>query len=170
MSLVNALGNLALDGTDATGVTPPAGGIGIRGWLSGLYEWVTGGQKTSANSASVVLASDQSTISAHIIGNTGNLLQINPDKSILARPSVGTYMGDAGVSGAVNVPAGATVRGYSAYAGAFTTATIAVPGITGTITIPISGQFSDNPDPGTMIGPVTFTFTSTVSYIVTWVL
>lgn len=27
----------ALDGTDATGVTPPAGGAGLRGWLSGIY-------------------------------------------------------------------------------------------------------------------------------------
>ena len=25
------------DGTDATGITPPAGGVGIRGWLSGLF-------------------------------------------------------------------------------------------------------------------------------------
>jgi hypothetical protein len=27
----------AQDGTDATGVSPPTGGIGIRGWLSGIY-------------------------------------------------------------------------------------------------------------------------------------
>ena len=27
----------AQDGTDATGVTSPAGGVGIRGWLSGIY-------------------------------------------------------------------------------------------------------------------------------------
>jgi hypothetical protein len=27
----------AQDGTDATGVTPPAGAVGIRGWLSGMY-------------------------------------------------------------------------------------------------------------------------------------
>lgn len=27
----------ALDGTDATGVSPPTGGAGLRGWLSGIY-------------------------------------------------------------------------------------------------------------------------------------
>jgi hypothetical protein len=27
----------AQDGTDANGVTPPAGAVGIRGWLSGIY-------------------------------------------------------------------------------------------------------------------------------------
>lgn len=29
--------NIAQDGTDQTGITPPAGSTGIRGWLSGLY-------------------------------------------------------------------------------------------------------------------------------------
>lgn len=28
---------VAQDGTDVTGATPPAGGVGIRGWLSGLF-------------------------------------------------------------------------------------------------------------------------------------
>ena len=32
---------LALDGTDATSVTPPTGGVGIRGWLSGIYQALT---------------------------------------------------------------------------------------------------------------------------------
>lgn len=32
----------AQDGTDATGVAPPAGGVGIRGWLSGIYAKLTG--------------------------------------------------------------------------------------------------------------------------------
>lgn len=27
----------AADGTDATGITPPAGAVGIRGWLSGIF-------------------------------------------------------------------------------------------------------------------------------------
>lgn len=30
-------GNPSQDGTDAAGVQPPAGGVGIRGWLSGIY-------------------------------------------------------------------------------------------------------------------------------------
>lgn len=32
----------AQDGTDATGVTPPAGAVGIRGWLSGIYSVMSG--------------------------------------------------------------------------------------------------------------------------------
>src|SRR4051794_30467330 len=32
----------AQDGTDATGVTAPAGGAGIRGWLSGIYSRLGG--------------------------------------------------------------------------------------------------------------------------------
>jgi hypothetical protein len=32
----------AQDGTDATGVTAPAGGAGVRGWLSGIYAKLSG--------------------------------------------------------------------------------------------------------------------------------
>lgn len=32
----------AQDGTDGTGIAQPTGGIGIRGWLSGIYKAVTG--------------------------------------------------------------------------------------------------------------------------------
>lgn len=32
----------AQDGTDATGVTPPTGAVGIRGWLSGIYNKLAG--------------------------------------------------------------------------------------------------------------------------------
>ncbi|MFM0163806.1 hypothetical protein PQR39_25765 [Paraburkholderia sediminicola] len=39
---VGTTNGLALDGTDATGVVAPAGGGGIRGWLSGIYKAVTG--------------------------------------------------------------------------------------------------------------------------------
>ncbi len=35
-------GSPAQDGTDATGVSQLAGGLGIRGWLSGIYKLLTG--------------------------------------------------------------------------------------------------------------------------------
>jgi len=35
-------GSPAQDGTDATGVVVPAGAVGIRGWLSGIYRALTG--------------------------------------------------------------------------------------------------------------------------------
>ena len=36
-------GSPAQEGTDATGVTQPTGGIGIRGWLSGIYNLLFSG-------------------------------------------------------------------------------------------------------------------------------
>ena len=36
-------GNPSQDGTDATGVNQPTGGIGIRGWLSGIYNLLLSG-------------------------------------------------------------------------------------------------------------------------------
>jgi len=32
----------AQDGADGTGITPPTGGLGIRGWLSGIYSKLSG--------------------------------------------------------------------------------------------------------------------------------
>lgn len=49
----------AQDGTDGTGITPPTGGSGIRGWLSGIYNRLTLGSKTAANSLPVAIATDQ---------------------------------------------------------------------------------------------------------------
>ena len=36
-------GNPSQDGTDATGVNQPTGGVGIRGWLSGIYNLLLSG-------------------------------------------------------------------------------------------------------------------------------
>lgn len=47
MTLKNAFGNIALDGTDPNGVTPPTGGVGIRGWLGGIYNKLSGTLATS---------------------------------------------------------------------------------------------------------------------------
>jgi hypothetical protein len=52
----NTLG-LALDGADATGITPPAGGAGIRGWLSGIFSLLS-------NTLSVTLKTGSSVIGA----------------------------------------------------------------------------------------------------------
>lgn len=38
---LGSLNGAAQDGTDASGVSPPTGGTGIRGWLSGIYNAVT---------------------------------------------------------------------------------------------------------------------------------
>lgn len=41
--------NAAADGADGTGITPPAGAVGIRGWLSGIYKAITGTLSISAS-------------------------------------------------------------------------------------------------------------------------
>lgn len=63
----------ALDGTDATGVTAPTGGVGIRGWLSGIFGKLPAslGAKTAATSLSVTLASDQATVPVSTIAVRG---------------------------------------------------------------------------------------------------
>ena len=40
--LWNKLTTVAQEGTDGTGITPPTGAVGIRGWLSGIYSKVAG--------------------------------------------------------------------------------------------------------------------------------
>ncbi len=45
-------------GTVATGVAAPAGASGMFGWLSGIFDRLVRGQKSAANSLSVVLATD----------------------------------------------------------------------------------------------------------------
>ena len=41
---------LALDGTDGTGISAPSGAIGIRGWLSGIYNTLTNTHTTQIGS------------------------------------------------------------------------------------------------------------------------
>ncbi len=58
---------VAKDGTDIIGAVLPAGGTGIRGYLSALWEWIKVrmpnlGQATMAASTPVVIANDQSAL------------------------------------------------------------------------------------------------------------
>jgi hypothetical protein len=46
----------AQDGTDATGVTPPVGGSGIRGWLSGIFNLLSGSLKVIPNVAGAAVS------------------------------------------------------------------------------------------------------------------
>lgn len=58
---------VAKDGTDITGAVLPAGGTGIRGYLSAMWEWIKArmpnlGQATMNASTPVVIANDQSDV------------------------------------------------------------------------------------------------------------
>ncbi len=107
------------------------------------------------------------------VDTSGNPLATDAYGRALTTGTRGTYGGQAGISGTVDVPPGAVVRSYAAQSGS-SAASITVPGVTGTITVPGDSnsqtQFADNPDPGTMVGPCTFTFSSTAAYCVIWVL
>jgi len=47
-------GSPSQDGTDATGVNQPTGGVGIRGWLSGIYNLLfSGSAKVQLNGSTV---------------------------------------------------------------------------------------------------------------------
>ncbi len=52
-AIANRLGSPAQDGADVTGVAMPAGGIGIRGWLSAIYKAITGTVSVSWSGQSV---------------------------------------------------------------------------------------------------------------------
>lgn len=45
----------AQDGTDGSGITPPTAGVGIRGWLSGIYKLLQGPLITNYNGAQVTV-------------------------------------------------------------------------------------------------------------------
>ena len=72
----------AADGTDATGVTMPTGGVGIRGWLSSIYNKlntsvaVTGTfyQATQPVSGSVSVSNFPATQSTDVVDRSGRLL------------------------------------------------------------------------------------------------
>ena len=58
-------GSPSQDGTDATGVTQPTGGVGIRGWLSGIYNLFNGGSaKVNATLTGSILAEQKNNTNA----------------------------------------------------------------------------------------------------------
>jgi hypothetical protein len=65
-AVATALGTPAQDGTDATGVTAPTGGVGIRGWLSGSYSKLTAIATALAGTLTTVNAAGSA-----IIGKVG---------------------------------------------------------------------------------------------------
>ncbi len=74
----------ALDGTDATGVVPPAGAVGIRGWLSGIYSRVSG-------TLAVVDSIAEARLSTIASALAGKLNSVITDPTSGAQASVATY-------------------------------------------------------------------------------
>ena len=59
----------ALDGTDGTGITPPTGGVGLRGWNSGIYKLLSNPLTMNMNGAQVTV-----TPTVTVSGYTGPLV------------------------------------------------------------------------------------------------
>jgi hypothetical protein len=55
--------SVAQDGTDGTGITAPAGGLGIRGWLSGVY-------KLLSNPLAIFMSGSQVTVTPTVTAST----------------------------------------------------------------------------------------------------
>jgi hypothetical protein len=65
----------AQDGTDGTGITPPSGAVGIRGWLSGLFNNSTNSSRETGGNLASILTAVQSAIPAGtaVIGSLLNI-------------------------------------------------------------------------------------------------
>ena len=98
-AVVNVLLASPSDGVDATGITPPTGGSGIRGWLSGIYSLLKGTLTVSITNPTATIAQ----VSTRDVSGNANGISGNPFYS-------------------VNVEAG-TPWSYAAATGGITTAT-----------------------------------------------
>lgn len=58
----------AQDGTDGTGITAPTGGLGIRGWLSGVYKALSNPLTVNMNGAQVTVTPTVTTGSTYTAG------------------------------------------------------------------------------------------------------
>ena len=138
----------AQDGTDATGITAPTGGSGIRGWLSGIYSklssalavtqsgtWSIGRTWTLASGSDSVTATISGTPSVSISGTPSVSATVSNFPSSQSVTNAGTFavQNTAAVVGgnsvAVKIDGSAVTQPVSG-----TVAISGTPSITGTVT------------------------------------
>ncbi|MCW6509836.1 hypothetical protein [Lichenifustis flavocetrariae] len=106
-------GKPAEDGTDATGVTIPSGGVGIRGWLSGIYKVLSGtltvtmGKTASAGDVAVTAGGTAQTLFSGATPANGWKVA-NPDPAEDLWVSDSTTAAPNGL-GSYRVPAGGII-------------------------------------------------------------
>jgi hypothetical protein len=92
---ITALGSPAQDGTDATGVTQLSGGVGIRGWLSGIYAKLAGTLAISATSLPLPTGAATATLQSAAQSAPGTpqtvALTVQGNASGVAVPTTETY-------------------------------------------------------------------------------
>lgn len=69
-------GSPAQDGTDATGVVVPAGAVGIRGWLSGMYRVLTGTLNVGSGTVLTILTPTSPTAVTSIKPSAGRAVKL----------------------------------------------------------------------------------------------
>lgn len=69
-------GSPAQDGTDATGVVVPAGAVGIRGWLSGIYRALTGTLNIGSGTVLTILTPTSPTAVTSIKTSAGRAVKL----------------------------------------------------------------------------------------------
>lgn len=109
--VTNQISGFALDGKDATSVTPPTGGSGIRGWLSGIYNLLFNGSAkvTIQGTPNVTVTNPVSTVT---IANPTTSVSVS---SIPALPTGSNTIGNVGINGTPNVKmTGANTTGVKA--------------------------------------------------------
>ncbi len=87
------------DGTDATGVAAPAGAVGIRGWLSGIYKLLTGTLLVDGSAHVQPISGTVTVIDSAPLSVSGTVTVGNPT----ANPETGLAKDATLTSGAVRV-------------------------------------------------------------------
>ena len=134
-------GNLAAiagaQGTDASGVTQPLGGAGVRGWLSGIYKAVTGTLSVSWTGQSVALAAGGNTAAVDATYGLAvkdqqlyNLMSTNASAPLHAQSGHGVLIGAVEGTGTAGTPA---------------TNVVTVQGVSGGTPQPIGGTYNATP-------------------------
>jgi hypothetical protein len=118
----------AQDGTDATGVTPPAGAFGIRGWLSSIYNKLN----TSIGVTGTFWQATQP-VSAASLPLPSGAAQDGTDANNILPPT-----GGAGIRGWLS---GIYIKLNGTQAGTSATNGPSVQGMTGGVPMPVSGTF-----------------------------
>jgi len=76
VSISTLPGSPAQDGTDATGVVVPAGAVGIRGWLSGIYRALTGTLNVGSGTVLTILTPTSPTAVTSIKTSAGRAVKL----------------------------------------------------------------------------------------------
>lgn len=125
----------AQDGTDGTGITPPTGGSGIRGWLSGIFQKLSNALAVTQSGAWSVGRTWTLSSSSDSVAVTGTFYQATQPVSLAslpALPSGSNFVGNVAEAYSYSqISASAAVKSSAGTLGGFIVSSSA----SGTVTI-----------------------------------